>query len=90
MEQQPFVMEQRRIDSAMLTGPANLGKSLQTSENKAVTEIAESGNYSQNENLVSGLFSALKNDPDLMKLVIRRSELSEDEKARILQIIDKC
>jgi len=61
---------------------------LQTTEDKAVTTTGESSGNSENQNLVSGLFFALENDPDLKLIIEKWSELSVELRRAIVKMID--
>jgi hypothetical protein len=59
----------------------------QAFENKPVTETGEMDTKPENQNLVSGLFSALENDPDLRLIVERWPILSVELQQAIVKMV---
>jgi len=60
---------------------------IQHPENKPLTETDKPNRKSENQNLVSGLFSTLKNDPNLRLVVEKWSGLPEHIKAAIKALV---
>ena len=68
----------------MVVGSNPTGPNTQSPENKAVTKTGESSGKSENENLVSGLFS----DPDFRLIAERWPELPEHIKAAVKALVE--
>ena len=64
----------------------NAGPNAQHPENKPVTENGKAGTKPERQNLVSGLFSTLENDPDLRLIVKRWPELSVEMRQAIVKL----
>ena len=64
----------------------NAGPNAQHPENKPVTENGKAGTKPEKQNLVSGLFSTLENDPDLRLIVKRWPELSVEMRQAIVKL----
>ena len=73
----------QRIKSPVLGGSDSAECATQTPANKAVTETSELSLTSENQELVSGLFSDTHSDPDLRGLIEAWPELPEHIKAAI-------
>jgi len=59
----------------------------QSTEDKALTPTGESGDKSENPNLVSGLFSKSEIEPDFLQLIEAWPSLPEHIKAAIKALI---
>ncbi len=60
----------------------------QTSQNTPLTKTDKAGTKLENQNLVSGLFSAIENDPDLRLIVEKWSKLSVELRKAIVRIVE--
>jgi hypothetical protein len=67
---------------------SRVGLVTQPAEDKAVTKTDKLDSQSENQNLVSGLFSVLENEHDLRLIVERWSELPEHIKAAIKTLVE--
>ena len=69
-------------------GSNPLGRITQHSERTTVTEKDKPDSKSEKQNLVSGLFSALENDPDLRLVVEKWSKLSVELRKAIVRMVE--
>ncbi len=76
-----------RIHSPKVAGSNPAGRISQPTEDKALTETGKSGDKSENQELVSGLFSEINSDPDFRQLIEAWPELPGHIKAAIKALV---
>jgi hypothetical protein len=76
-----------RTSNPKVAGSSPAGRVSQAVENTTVTKIDKQSSKPKNQLLVSGLFSTLKNDPDLAKMVKVWPDLPEHIKAAIKALV---
>jgi hypothetical protein len=76
-----------RIHSPKLSCSGSAECTTQTPVNKAVTPTGKSGDKSENQELVSGLFSKINSDPDFLQMIEAWPQLPGHIKAAIKALV---
>ncbi len=71
----------------LVVGSNPTGPNSQHLEDTAVTKTDKAGTKPENQNLVSGLFPALENDPDLRLIVKCWPELSVEMRQAMVKLV---